>query len=940
MTSTAPLAAAVPTIDQRAVEGLLQTVIHAARGHRLVLVAGRYREGGASEFTLRYSTGENAEEHETRRVHVSHQSSELGIVDAWQTHLRSHAAADLLVVTTDAPNTPGARISLDLRGEAVGRALLTVDPVEIVKQRFGASDIDPRFYGERWLAEALLAAEPSNGWPSAGSVLTLDTAMRSLLQTRIGLGGGASADAEPLDVEALLTWSRTPAGPARFAELGSDERLGLTGWLSRHIGDSAPLLLALAQAGRGGDAMALGVVASVLTGPRASSDAALAVGALFGSVPFRPDELRHYTRAVEGVLARWITQATAGGPRSAEARGRALDVLEQADLLADRAGLREALADSSFLPSGFRARLRALAGLLTPRPTQRTVSSAADALRQLKHHHLAELLFPEQVELAEMAVRLQRWLTGPESEVRPGPGAVNAAVRAHLADWGWADRALNRLWAGDDAADAHVNQAYRVVHDAARARRDRLDRGFAQALAAWTIHASTTAPDGALLVEDVLRRIAVPLAAQRPPLVLLLDGMSSAVAVRLGEELGAPRWVEAAPDLGSDGSAAPGRRRAAAVAAIPSVTTVSRATLLTGGLTTGGQSAERDGFAAFWRKQRHEAVLFHKSDLPGPAGHRLAPAVVTAIAGECVVGVVLNTIDDALDHGQESTRGDWSSATVRFLSELLDAARGQGRPVLLVSDHGHVLDRTEDSVPVAASGVESSRWRIGAPGADEVELTGPRVLENRGPNGRGSVTVPWREDIRYTPRKAGYHGGAALAEMTVPVLVLLPSAEILPTGWSQLSPETVTPSWWEERTGAAIPAATTAKGRPSAKKKAEPVGPTLFDDSPMQSLGEKVVDTGVYAAQKQFVRKGPERKAVAAVIDALAAADGTLSLAAVTTAAASSGGRAPRNAEFFVAALQRLLNVEGYPVLGLIDAGSRTRLDIGLLEEQFGVKAP
>lgn len=95
----------------------------------------------------------------------------------------------------------------------------------------------------------------------------------------------------------------------------------------------------------------------------------------------------------------------------------------------------------------------------------------------------------------------------------------------------------------------------------------------------------------------------------------------------------------------------------------------------------------------------------------------------------------------------------------------------------------------------------------------------------------------------------------------------------------------------------------------------------------------------MYAAQKQFVRKGPEKKAVAAVIDALVAADGTLSLAAVSAAAASSGGRAPRNAEFFVAALQRLLNVEGYPVLGLIDAGARVRLDITLLKDQFGVKA-
>ncbi|TKA04732.1 BREX-2 system phosphatase PglZ [Actinacidiphila oryziradicis] len=931
---------AVPEIDQRAVEALLWTALPHAKGCRLVLVSGRYREGAPAEFTTRLAQDRAADgEPQQRRIHVSHQSSVLGIVDAWQNHLARHADAagggDVLVVTTDAPDT--RPMPLDLRGEAIGRSLLTVDRVEIVKQRFGAVDVDPRIRREPWLADALLAAEPAGGWLPVGSVLTLDAAMHALVHARIGLGDGVSTDAVPLDVEALLTWSRTPGGPARFTELQMEERAGLTGWLERAVGDSAPLLLALAQAGRGGDAMALGVVAAVLTGPRATPDAALAVGALFGSVPFRPDELRHYTRAVEGVLARWITQATAGGPRSAEARTGVLQVLEQADGLADRAGLREALADSVFLPSGFRARLRALAATLTPRPGQRAVAAAEAALHQLRGHHLADLLFPEQVQLAEMAVRLQRWLTTGQAGIAAGSGAVNAAVHAHLGDWGWADRALNRLWAGDGAADPHVNEAYRIVHDAARARRDHLDRDFAQALATWTQHATSTAPEGALLVEDVLRRIAVPLAAQRPPLILLLDGMSSAVAAQLGEELGAPRWTEAAPEPG---------RRAAAVAAIPSVTTVSRATLLTGALVRGGQSVEKDGFAAFWRKRRHEAVLFHKAELPGPAGHRLAPEVIAAIAGDGVVGVVLNTIDDALDHGQESSRGHWTASSVRYLSELLDAARGQGRPVVLVADHGHVLDRTLEG-PLPAQGVESARWRIGRPGEqsgeDEIQLAGPRVLE-----GGGTLTALWREDQRYTPRKAGYHGGAALAEMTVPVLVLLPSAEILPPGWSVLSPEAVTPPWWHDasRTGANAAAVPPAK-TPTNKKKTKPAADDLLFQVPGAApapaspltLGAKVVDTGVYAAQKQFVRKGPEKKAVAAVIDHLAEADGTLSLAAVSAAAASSGGRAPRNAEFFVAALQRLLNVEGYPVLGLIDAGARVRLDIALLKDQFGVTA-
>ena len=59
--------------------------------------------------------------------------------------------------------------------------------------------------------------------------------------------------------------------------------------------------------------------------------------------------------------------------------------------------------------------------------------------------------------------------------------------------------------------------------------------------------------------------------------------------------------------------------------------------------------------------------------------------------------------------------------------------------------------------------------------------------------GGGRIVAPWREDIRYTYRKFGYHGGASLAEMTVPVLVLLPTADLLPSGWLVLPPESTAP---------------------------------------------------------------------------------------------------------------------------------------------------
>jgi hypothetical protein len=98
-------------------------------------------------------------------------------------------------------------------------------------------------------------------------------------------------------------------------------------------------------------------------------------------------------------------------------------------------------------------------------------------------------------------------------------------------------------------------------------------------------------------------------------------------------------------------------------------------------------------------------------------------------------------------------------------------------------------------------------------------------------------------------------------------------------------------------------------------------------------IGGQVVGSDTYAAQQAFVRKAPEKAAVAAVIDALVAASGTLPLSTIATRA----GRAGRNPEFLVTTLQRLLNVEGYQVLGLIDAGRTVSLDVTLLVKQFGV---
>ena len=92
-----------------------------------------------------------------------------------------------------------------------------------------------------------------------------------------------------------------------------------------------------------------------------------------------------------------------------------------------------------------------------------------------------------------------------------------------------------------------------------------------------------------------------------------------------------------------------------------------------------------------------------------------------------------------------------------------------------------------------------------------------------------------------------------------------------------------------------------------------------------------MVDSGLYTTQRAFVRKAPDDIAVAAIIDALADAGGKLPATAVATLA----GQPPFRMAGYLTQLGRLLNVDGYPVIGGGDEGRTVTLNAALLREQF-----
>jgi hypothetical protein len=360
-----------------------------------------------------------------------------------------------------------------------------------------------------------------------------------------------------------------------------------------------------------------------------------------------------------------------------------------------------------------------------------------------------------------MAVRLLRWLATPE---QPAPATLAQALARQVTEDGWVDRARLDVWAGD--SDPHVASTYQRLHAAVDARRATHDEQFATLLAQAT--AADSSPGSVLLVEDVLTRVVKPiLDAKRSVLLLVVDGMSVAASTELVQSITEQGWIELTPGGGP---------RVGVLAALPTVTQVSRASLFAGRITVGQQAEER---AALTAALGADTPLLHKAELRAGSGASLEAPVIAAVADPSVrlVAAVVNTIDDALDRSDPGTT-EWTTQTVRAVGDLL--AHAQDRVVVMLSDHGHIVDRGPE-MQLRSDPSGGARWRSAdtPPGDGELVFAGRRVARCG-----GRVVLPWRETLRYEPRKAGYHGGASPAEAVIPLTILSAGDDSAVPGWA------------------------------------------------------------------------------------------------------------------------------------------------------------
>jgi hypothetical protein len=914
--------------------------------------------------------------------------------------LLSRSPGEWLIVLTDRSDED---LGTGVLSHLIGNRLRTPDPWAAVRHRFAATGLDPALTsttGNRDVAIGLLAATPPDRWPPApGGVLTRDHAFGAVAVAHLGL-------VDPvIDISSVLAWTADPELVKRIADLRALAGDAITDsaleWAAGRSGAIGPALLPLLRGGEARDAVPLGLVAGLLAAARDSAaperqagedtrvarDALIRMESRTGGISLPASALASWAAESSAVVTGML-RVHAGQEIARALRARAESLLARADDLLGAVRAGGLVGASDLLPSGLTVRFGALAAALRTAtidladgdPDRALVGH--DAVERVERawadvaaHHLAGA-GDRRTSAFHAAVRLARWLAAPVPPVeRSATESMSSVLRRHAEQDAWADSAVNDAAAG--VSDPDLGAGLSTVLTVVRARRAAHDTAFAATLAAYTREDTDARPARReiLRVEDLLPDLVMPLARVTPVLLLVLDGMSAGVGAEVAASiLARPRdgWTEALP--------AGWQHRAAALAALPTLTEVSRASLLTGGLRVGGQDAERNGYAALARAHGlKDAPLFHKKPLDSSRpGYALADDVAAAIVDvtrQPLVTCVLNTIDDALDRSDAAGIA-WGTDTVKHLEPLLDRARHAGRIVILTADHGHVIERRR-GIQRQYPEISSARSRSSTPAAgdDEILISGDRVLLHD-----GTAVLAVDENLRYGPIKSGYHGGASPAEVVVPVTVLVPGA--VPDEAAEklrLAPPQE-PAWWLDPAvpgpasaefaapSAPAPSAERANSRqatvPDLRKRPDETAPTLFDEpegnaataverepqasrspSPARPtasassgtdvIAARVLKSPVYTAQKRIAgRVSVTDGQVAALLSALLAAPGRRLAPA---AAATALQVAPVLMRGAVLHVQRLLNVEGYAVLRVDADGATLILDEALLREQYAI---
>ena len=795
-----------------------------------------------------------------------------------------------LVILTPADDR---ELGLDVLARLARTRVHTLQPWPMLLELFQASDVAPGLLNARGLAEYLVEQKPPAGYPPAVSgKLDEETAWRIVLRN-VGF------DAARPDLRAILEWSSNAKGIDAYRALPEELGGSLRTWVATAAGEDARLLFEIIDEGFAADLLPLGLVVDVAFRSNDNVAAALRV------------RLERYTRGralSKSMGENWSGAASASTlvRLGSGERKFAMQAIDRADGLLKELNAAELARFSALSIAGLNQRFDVF-GKALQHSLSGDGTGLTESLLSLEEHQLAGELsddfFRERVRRAEMAVRLARWLTLPVSSEPTLAGASRDYARGSA----YADWAREAMSEGDPVAA--VSAAYQQLRDRVRERREDENLHFARQLAIATTESSL---GDAIGVEHVLSQVVVPIMREgQRVLLLVMDGMSQAVFHELLLDIQRLGWGE----LHSEATRWP----RPVIAALPSVTEVSRASLFAGRVAQGQSGFERAEFAAHPQLVEVSAagvspILFHKPAL-SDGGTELAKDVRDAIAADNrkVVGVVVNAVDDFLLKGGQTILPT-TLASMPIVRSLFYEAERARRVVVLTADHGHVIERGSTYQQAEDAG-ERYRLSGGSAGAGEILLAGPRVALSG-----NRVVAAATETIRYSSSKRfGYHGGATPQECVVPLAVLGRD----PFGsWREVA--TQLPPWWEEQ--AIVPTAVA----PSPIK-IKPVHPTPV---PPVAWIDQLFASEELAAQRALAgRMAPAEEQLRRLLSLLEERNGV----ALSSVVSQRLNVPEFRVKSILAVVSRILNVEGYPVISLDDAAKTVSLNFELLRAQFGV---
>lgn len=662
-----------------------------------------------------------------------------------------NGSADSLVIITKLDIN---ELEHDIVARLARRKVFQLDPWGILLEIFQARDVSPRLLKQKWMAELLLTEIPAEGYPTTPSgVLDEETVWRIVLVDKFGM-----RSARP-DINDLLIWSLENEKLEIFTSYPEPVQIGTQEWIKKSAGEISRLFFASVKSGFGHLMTALGLVCEVISSGQEIPEvnqSSVRLERYFSNQPLSDRSLMELAKAAASTV-NYLQEARTGLVH--KIYGQSEEILKEIHI-SSFAHL------SSILPAGLEARLENYGRELIEVTQAKTIKQSANLreyFQKILHHQLA-IQNEERREKVEMSFRLLRWLVSdPQTEF----DSFGAASKLYVQEISYVDWARNIILHGD--TNPTFSNGLTALQKFVTLKREEQNKSFGQLITNWTEAGATG--DEVWRVEEIIEEVVAKIATQKLVLFIVMDGMNFAVFHEIKKDLKLSGWrsfTSKSDDIKP------------VIAALPSVTSVSRTSLLCGKLLKGNSSTEVKGFAknqslAALSKTGFPPKIFHKASIADGVGASLTKEITDALYSENqkVVGVVVNSIDDHLAKG-EQIAVSWNLKSIPLLNKLLIAATETDRIVIITSDHGHVIEQDAEFHKGDFAG-ERYREANDEPKTGELVVTGNRVLGDTG----NKIIAPWSETIRYAKKKHGYHGGISPQECLIPLAVLSKSPEVL-----------------------------------------------------------------------------------------------------------------------------------------------------------------